>query len=141
MQEACKYSQIHANSQTSCAKNFFLKMPFHFFGKMSLPQTVYFSITNFWYKLTQPNLHLSQDRDTLSSLHSGLQGLLGLTLAGIKPLSVYPPTFHILPTELWHLLCQLSQEKMFSHPQLQLQKSNRPNRQASGLVKNILTWR
>ena len=31
-------------------------MPFHFFGKMSLPQTVYFSISNFWYKLTQPNI-------------------------------------------------------------------------------------
>ena len=25
-----------------------------FFGKMSLPQTVYFSISNFLYKLTQP---------------------------------------------------------------------------------------
>ena len=25
-----------------------------FVGKMSLPQTVYFSISNFWYKLTQP---------------------------------------------------------------------------------------
>ena len=27
-------------------------------GKISLPQTVYFSISNFWYKLTQPNVHL-----------------------------------------------------------------------------------
>ena len=32
------------------------KMPFHFFGKMSLPQTVYFPISNFWYKLTQPTV-------------------------------------------------------------------------------------
>ena len=24
---------------------------------MSLPQTVYFSISNFWYKLTQPTVH------------------------------------------------------------------------------------
>ena len=32
-------------------------MPFHFFlGKMSLPQTIYFSISDFWYKLTQPNV-------------------------------------------------------------------------------------
>ena len=26
-------------------------------GKMSLPQTVYFTISNFLYKLTQPNIH------------------------------------------------------------------------------------
>ena len=32
-------------------------MPFHFLGKMSLPQTVYFSISNFLYKLTQPTVH------------------------------------------------------------------------------------
>ena len=35
--------------------------------------------------------------------------------------------------------CQLSQEKTFSNPKLQLQKSNGPDSQASGLVKNILT--
>ena len=28
-----------------------------FFGKMSLPQTVYFSISNFLYKLTQPTVY------------------------------------------------------------------------------------
>ena len=33
-------------------------MSFHFFGKMSLPQTVYFSILNFLYKLTQPSIQL-----------------------------------------------------------------------------------
>ena len=27
---------------------------------MSLPQTVYFSISNFWYKLTQPNVYRGQ---------------------------------------------------------------------------------
>ena len=32
------------------------QMPYHFLGKMSLPQTVYFSISNFWYKLTQPTV-------------------------------------------------------------------------------------
>ena len=31
-------------------------MPFHFFAKMSLPQTGYFSISNFLYKLTQPSV-------------------------------------------------------------------------------------
>ena len=48
---SCKYSQIHENLHASCAKHF------HFFGKMSLPQTVYFSISNIWYKLTQPSGH------------------------------------------------------------------------------------
>ena len=53
--------QILANSckfaSQLCQKIFFIKMPLNFFGKMSLPQTVYFSISNFWYKLTQPNEH------------------------------------------------------------------------------------
>ena len=57
IQEACKYSQIHANSHASCAQNFFNKCLSIFFGKMSLPQTVFFSISNFWYKLTQPSGH------------------------------------------------------------------------------------
>ena len=30
---------------------------FPFFGKLSLPQTLYFTISNFLYKLTQPNIH------------------------------------------------------------------------------------
>ena len=33
-----------------------------FFGKMSLPHTVYFSISNFLYKLTQPNGQLWKRR-------------------------------------------------------------------------------
>ena len=37
--------------------NFFLKCLSIFMGKMSLPQTVYFTISNFLYKLTQPNIH------------------------------------------------------------------------------------
>ena len=41
------------NSSQLWKKNAF---PF-FLGKMSLPQTVYFSISNFLYKLTQPNVH------------------------------------------------------------------------------------
>ena len=41
-------------------------MPFHFFGKMSLPQNVYFSISNFWYKLTQPNVQIVASRQTTS---------------------------------------------------------------------------
>ena len=31
-----------------------------FFAKMSLPQTVHFSISNFLYKLTQPNVHAAK---------------------------------------------------------------------------------
>ena len=46
LQEACKYLQIHANPNASCAKQI-LKISFNFFGKMSLPQTVYFSIFKF----------------------------------------------------------------------------------------------
>ena len=38
-------------------KTFFFHV-FPFFGKMSLPHTVYFSISNFLYKLTQPNGHV-----------------------------------------------------------------------------------
>ena len=37
--------------------NFFKKCLSIFMGKMSLPQTVYFTISNFLYKLTQPNIH------------------------------------------------------------------------------------
>ena len=33
-------------------------MSFHFFAKMNLAQTIYFSISNFLYKLTQPNSHV-----------------------------------------------------------------------------------
>ena len=40
-------------------------MPFHFFGKMSLPQTVYFSISNFVYKLTQPIIYAHNDTGVL----------------------------------------------------------------------------
>ena len=32
-------------------------MSFYFLGKMSLPQTVNFSISNVWYKLTQPTVY------------------------------------------------------------------------------------
>ena len=39
-------------------KQFFLNTFPFFFGKMSLPQTVYFSISNFFYKLTQPTVHV-----------------------------------------------------------------------------------
>ena len=35
-------------------------MAFHFLGKMSFPQTVYFSISNFLYKLTLPKIHILQ---------------------------------------------------------------------------------
>ena len=38
-------------------KYFFFKCLSIFWGKMSLPQTVYFSISNFWYKLTQPTVY------------------------------------------------------------------------------------
>ena len=37
-----------------------------FWGKMSLPQTVYFSISNFLYKLTQPNIHMSPNHAVCS---------------------------------------------------------------------------
>ena len=48
-------------------------MPFHFFGKMSLLQTVYFLISNFLYKLTQPTVlwcsgQKSADHDQISGL-------------------------------------------------------------------------
>ena len=39
--------QMFANSQASCAKKNVKKCLSIFFGKMSLPKTVYFSISNF----------------------------------------------------------------------------------------------
>ena len=39
-----------------CQKKF-KKCLSNFLGKMSLPQTKYFSISNFLYKLTQPTVH------------------------------------------------------------------------------------
>ena len=58
LQIACKYSQIHANSQAICTQKyfFFLFLP-NFFGKMTSLQPVKCSISNFWYYLTQPILY------------------------------------------------------------------------------------
>ena len=49
-------------------------MFFHFFGKLSLPQTVYFSVSNFLYKLTQPTVQANAalDSSVLYDVHNTL---------------------------------------------------------------------
>ena len=52
--------QIFANPckfASQLCPNFFFLNTFPFYGWMSLPQTVYFSISNFLYELTQPTVH------------------------------------------------------------------------------------
>ena len=44
--QTCKYLQIYANLQASCAKQIKKKCLSTFLGKMRLPQNVYFSISN-----------------------------------------------------------------------------------------------
>ena len=51
------FANLCKSASQLCQKKI-TKISFHFFGKMSLPQTVYFSISNVWYKLTQPNVHV-----------------------------------------------------------------------------------
>ena len=57
----------------------FKKFRKHFLGEMALPQTAFFSISNFWLKLTQPNVHRKKFAKSLFPMyeinHIGKYGL------------------------------------------------------------------
>ena len=58
---ATRSLQIFANPCISACQlcpQRFTQISFNFFGKMSYLQTVYFSISHFWYKLTQPIVYV-----------------------------------------------------------------------------------
>ena len=56
-----KIAKIHKSMQICMPfvqKNVLNNFLTNFFYEMTLPQTVYFPISNFWYKLNQPTVHI-----------------------------------------------------------------------------------
>ena len=69
LQEACKNSQIHVNPHAMCANLYLFLFLNNFLGERTLLQTIYFSISYFWYKLTQPNEQCRKPKKGLLKVH------------------------------------------------------------------------